>query len=104
QTAQQFLVRGVGLLKSVKDIENVIVKRLSDFKVIRVKDISNVRLDKEIRTGAATANGHEMVIGTAFMLLGENSRAVSIRVDEKIKEIQKDLPKDIELKVLYNRS
>lgn len=104
QTAEQFLVRGVGLLKSIEDIENVIVKRLSDFKVIRVKDIAKVQLDREIRTGAATANGHEIIIGTAFMLLGENSRTVALRVEEKIKEIQNDLPQDIELKVLYNRS
>lgn len=104
QTAEQFLVRGVGLLRNIEDIENVIVKRLTDFKVIKIKDIAKVRLDKEIRTGAATANGHETIIGTAFMLLGENSRAVSIRVEEKIKEIQKDLPSGVELNILYNRS
>jgi cobalt-zinc-cadmium resistance protein CzcA len=104
QTGEQLLVRGVGLLKNFKDIENVVVKRLSDYKVIKVKDIANVKFDKQIRTGAATVNGEESIIGTAFMLLGENSRTVSTDIFDKIKEIEKDLPSWVELQVIYNRS
>lgn len=104
QTGEQLLVRGVGLLRNFKDIENVVVKRLSDYKVIRVKDIANVKFDKQIRTGAATVNGEESIIGTAFMLLGENSRTVSTDIFDKIKEIEKDLPSWVELQVIYNRS
>jgi cobalt-zinc-cadmium resistance protein CzcA len=104
QTGEQLLVRGVGLLKSFDDIKNVVVKRLSDYKIIKIKDIAQVKYDKQIRTGAATVNGNESIIGTAFMLLGENSRSVSRAVKEKLDSIKKDLPEDVELKVLYNRS
>ncbi len=104
QTGEQLLVRGVGLLQNFSQIENVVVKRLSDFRVIKIKDIAEVKFDKQIRTGAATVNGEETIIGTAFMLLGENSRTVALAVDERLKEIKKDLPEWVELKVLYDRS
>lgn len=104
QTADQFLVQGVGLLKSINDIRQVPVKTLDNYRVIRIGDLANVALGKELRTGAATHNGREVVLGTAMMLLGENSRTVSIRVDEKIKEIQKALPEDVMLTTVYDRS
>lgn len=104
QTGEQLLVRGVGLLQNFSQIENVVVKRLSDFRVVKIKDIAEVKFDKQIRTGAATVNGEETIIGTAFMLLGENSRTVALAVDERLKEIKKDLPEWVELKVLYDRS
>jgi cobalt-zinc-cadmium resistance protein CzcA len=104
QTGEQLLVRGVGLLKSFKDIRNVVVKRLSDYQIIKVGDIAEVKYDKQIRTGAATVNGAESIIGTAFMLLGENSRSVSIAVDDKLKSIGNNLPEWVQLDVLYDRS
>lgn len=104
QTGEQLLVRGVGQLKGMTDIRNVIVKRLTNLKAITINDIAEVKFDKEIRTGAATINGEEGIIGTAFMLLGENSRSVSIRVADRIEEIKKNLPEWVEVKVLYNRS
>jgi len=104
QTGEQLLVRGVGLLKDIKDIESVVVKRLSSYQVVKIKDIAKVKYDKEIRTGAATVNGEESIIGTAFMLLGENSRAVAQRVSSKLDNIKKDLPPWVKLKVLYDRS
>lgn len=104
QTGEQILIRGVGLLKSKEDIKNVIVKRLPTFEVIKIKDIAKIEFDKEIRTGAATVNGKESIIGTTFMLIGENSREVALRVKEKLREIKKDLPKEVQLKTLYDRS
>ncbi len=104
QTGEKLLVRGVGLLQNIEDIENVVVTRLSSYQVVKIKDIAKVKFDKEIRTGAGTVNGEESVIGTAFMLLGENSRAVSQNVSQKIEVIKKDLPPWVELQVLYNRS
>lgn len=104
QTAEQFLIQGVGLLKSVYDIKQVPVKTLDSFRAIRIGDVADVRLGKELRTGSATHNGREVVLGTVMMLLGENSRTVSIRVDDKIKEIQGTLPENVELKVVYDRS
>jgi cobalt-zinc-cadmium resistance protein CzcA len=61
-------------------------------------------LGKELRTGSATFDGHEVVLGTVMMLLGENSRTVSTRVHEKIEDIRKTLPKDVEITTVYNRS
>lgn len=104
QTGEQLLVRGVGLLNSFSDIENVVVKRLSSYQVIKIKDIAKVRYDKQIRTGAATVNGEESIIGTAFMLLGENSRSVSDDVNKKLNQIKNDIPSWVKIDVLYNRS
>ncbi len=104
QTGEQLLVRGVGLLKNFSDIENVVIKRLSSYQVIKIGDIAKVKYDKQIRTGAATVNGEESIIGTAFMLLGENSRTVSDDVNNKLEQIKKDIPSWVKINVLYNRS
>lgn len=104
QTGTQLLVRGIGLLKNIKDIKNVVIKRLSSNKIIRIKDIATVQYDQELRTGAATVNGKESIIGTTFMLLGENSRSVAKDVGNKLEEIKKNLPNWVELKTLYDRS
>lgn len=104
QTAEQFLVQGVGLLKTPAAIKSIPVKTLDNFKVITIGDIAEVKLGKELRTGSATYDGNEVVLGTAMMLLGENSRTVSQRVDKKIEEIKKTLPAGIYLKTVYNRS
>lgn len=104
QTAEQFLVQGIGLFKSAADIEKVPVKQLDSFRIIKIGDIAKVRLGKELRTGAATLNGQETVLGTVMMLLGENSRTVSTRVQNKVEEIQKSLPAEMEMTTVYNRS
>ncbi len=104
QTAEQFLIQGIGLLKDEKAILDVPVKKLESLKVVRIKDFATVKLGKEIRTGSATHNGKEAVLGTVMMLLGENSRTVSQRVDEKIEEIRKTLPKGVSLTTVYDRS
>lgn len=104
QTGEQFLVRGVGLFSEMNDIKDVVVKRLSSYEVIKIKDIAKVELGREIRTGLGTLNGEETVLGTAFMLLGANSRDVSKRVHEKLLEIKKDLPSNITLETVYDRS
>lgn len=104
QTGEQLLVRGTGLLKGIGDIENVVIKRLSSFEIIRIRDIAEVKLEREMRTGAGTVNGEEAVIGTAFMLLGENSRSVSLQIAAEIEKIKSDLPEWAEINVLYDRS
>lgn len=104
QTSEQFLVQGIGLLKSIEDIKNVPIKTLSSQRVIKLKDIADVDFGKESRTGSATLNGNETVLGTVMMLVGGNSRTVSTSVNEKVLDIQKNLPKDIDLRVVYNRS
>lgn len=104
QTAEQFLIQGVGLIKNPKAIERVPVKSLESFKIVTIGDIAQVTLGKELRTGSATYDGEEVVLGTVMMLLGENSRTVSTRVHTKIDEIRKTLPKDVEIITVYNRS
>ncbi len=104
QTAEQFLIQGVGLLKDAKAIERVPVKTLQSFQTITIGDIATVTLGKELRTGSATFDGEEVVLGTVMMLLGENSRTVSTRVHAKIDEIRKTLPEGVTIKTVYNRS
>lgn len=104
QTAEQILVQGVGLLESIHDIKAVPVKSLETFRVVRIADVADVGLAKELRTGAAVVDGQEEVLGTALMLLNENSRTVSLRVAERVKEIQKALPPGYRIRTLYNRS
>jgi cobalt-zinc-cadmium resistance protein CzcA len=71
---------------------------------VRVKDIAEVQIGRELRTGSTSENGRETVIGTALMLLGGNSRAVSAAVDAKMAEINRTLPPDIEAKTVLNRT
>ena len=104
QTAEQFLVQGIGLIKSPKEIERIPIKTLESFKIITVGDIAKVGLGKQLRNGSATYNGDEAVLATVMMLLGENSRTVSTRIHEKVEEIKKTLPKDMEITTVYNRS
>ena len=104
QTSEQFLVQGVGIFKSVRDIEQVPIKLLENFKPLRVADIAKVTIGKPLRTGSATFNGNEAVIGTVMMLLGENSRDVAHRVNERVKELSKTLQEDLVIIPVYNRS
>lgn len=104
QTAEQLLVQATGLIKSIEDIENVVIKRLPNLKSILVSDVAEVKLDRGLRTGAALVNGEEVVMGTVLMLLGENSRLVALDVDKRIQEIKGSLPEWAELQPLYTRS
>lgn len=104
QTSEQILVQGVGMFKTSEDLKYVPVKRLENQKTITIGDVAKVVLGKELRTGASTLNGREVVLGTAMMLIGENSRFVSTRVADRLKEIQKDLPPNIVVTAVYNRS
>lgn len=104
QSAEQFLVQGVGLFKTIEDIKRVRVKSLESFRLVSIGDVANVTLGRELRTGSATFNGREVVLGTAMMLLGENSRTVATRVDTKIKQIREGLPKGIAITTVYDRS
>lgn len=104
QTAEQFLVQGVGLLKDAEDIRRVPLKTLDNYRVITIGEVAEVVIGKPLRTGAATHNGREAVLGTAMMLLGENSRTIAERVDAKLKEIGAGLPAGVKLIPVYDRS
>jgi cobalt-zinc-cadmium resistance protein CzcA len=100
---QQLLVRSPGQLATIEDIENVVVTAREGIPV-RIKDLAEVAIGRELRGGAATRDGHETVLGTTFMLAGENSRAVSHRVAAKLQEIQVSLPDGIVAESVYDRT
>ncbi|MES2606252.1 MAG: CusA/CzcA family heavy metal efflux RND transporter [Pseudomonadota bacterium] len=103
RNGQQLLVRSPGQLATLEDIANVVVTARDGIPV-RIKDVAEVALGRELRAGAATRDGHETVLGTAFMLAGENSRTVSKRVAEKLAEIQSSLPDGIVAETVYDRT
>lgn len=100
---QQILIRSPGQLKTISDIEDVVVKNI-DHVPIKIKDIAEVGIGKELRTGAATQGGEETVLGTAMMLVGENSRAVAQAVALKIDEIKSTLPEGVVIDSVYDRT
>ena len=103
RNGRQILVRSQGQLQTINDIENVVIKRI-DTVPIAVKDIGQVAIGRELRTGAATQEGEETVLGTAMMLVGENSGAVAQSVAKKVKDIQSSLPKGVVIDAVYDRT
>ncbi|MCU4676513.1 CusA/CzcA family heavy metal efflux RND transporter [Catenovulum sp. 2E275] len=100
---QQLLVRSPAQLADIQQIEQLIVG-LSDNSPVRLNQIANVSIGKELRTGAATFNGAETVIGTAMMLVGENSREIALNVAAKLEQIQTSLPAGVNIVALYDRT
>jgi len=103
RNGQQILVRSQAQLKSIADIGNVVVTQI-DGVPVTVNDIGSVAIGKELRTGAATREGQETVLGTAMMLVGENSRAVALAVGEKVTYIQSSLPQGVLIEAVYDRT
>ena len=103
RNGQQLTVRSVGQLKTIADIEQVVIKNLNNTP-IKISDIAEVSIGKSLRTGAATHSGKETVLGSAMMLVGENSRAVSLAVAEKLKQIQLYLPEGVTANAVYDRT
>lgn len=103
RNGEQYLVRAPGQLLSVEDILSIPVGSHSG-SPIRIGDVARVEIGKELRTGAATHDGKEVVLGTAVMLIGENSRTVSARVAEKLQEIEKSLPDGAYIRTVYDRT
>lgn len=100
---QQLTVRVPGLLSSIQDIENVSISTKNGLP-IRVSDVASVSIGHDLRTGGATYNGEETVLGTAMMMMGENSKSVAQAVDQKVQAIQQSLPKGVVIEIVYDRS
>jgi len=100
---QQLTVRVPGLLSSIQDIENVTISTKNGLP-IRVSDVASVFIGHDLRTGGATYNGEETVLGTAMMMMGENSKSVAQAVDQKVQQIQQSLPKGVVIETVYDRS
>lgn len=103
---ESYLVRATGRIESVEQLEEIVVGTRSGVP-IRVRDVvvpGGVGVGRELRTGSASENGEEVVVGTAVMLIGANSRTVAAAVDAKITEIQRTLPPGVKVKPVLNRT
>jgi cobalt-zinc-cadmium resistance protein CzcA len=96
-------VRTGGRLERISDIEQVVLST-RDGVAVRVGDVATVAIGGEIRTGSASENGREVVIGTALMLIGSNSRVVAAAVDARLNQIRRTLPPGIEIQTVLNRT
>ncbi len=103
RSGEQNLVRVPGQVANLQEIGEIILGSRQGVPV-RVKDVADVLIGKELRNGAATQNGKEVVVGTAHMLIGENSRTVSIAAAEKLAEISRSLPAGVTATPVYNRT
>ena len=103
RNGQQLLVRSPGQLATVNDIGNVIITE-HDTVPIKIKDVAEIAIGKELRTGAATRDGKQTVLGTAMMLIGGNSRAVAHDVARKLDDIQSSLPEGVTAEAVYDRT
>lgn len=103
RNGQQLLVRSPGQLATSEDIGNVIITEHESVP-IKIKDVAEIGIGKELRTGAATRDGVETVLGTAMMLIGANSRAVALDVATKLDAIQASLPKGVVAEAVYDRT
>ncbi len=100
----QLSIRAVTRANTLEDIANLPVKFAAGVKPLLVKDLADVSYGSRIRTGAATVDGQETVIGAAMMLTGENSREVAERVKARLAEIQEKVPENVQVQTQYDRS
>lgn len=103
RNGEQLLVRAPGQLGSLEDIGNIVVSSV-DGTPLRIRDVAKVQIGRELRSGAATENGREVVLGTVFMLIGENSRDVARAVGERLQQINRSLPAGVQAVPVYDRT
>lgn len=103
RNGEQYLIRAPGQIATLEDIRQIVVAQ-RDGVPIAITDVADVLLGQELRTGAAMENGQEVVLGTVFMLVGENSRTVSKRVAERLETINRSLPEGVVAKTVYDRT
>tara|TARA_R110001592_G_scaffold48850_1_gene153137 strand:+ start:4932 stop:8072 length:3141 start_codon:yes stop_codon:yes gene_type:complete len=103
KNGEQYLIRAPGQVTDISEIEKIIVANRDGIPVT-ISQVAEVGFGKQLRTGAATRDGEETVLGTAVMLLGGNSRTVSEAVSAKLVEINKTLPKGVTAEPVYNRT
>jgi cobalt-zinc-cadmium resistance protein CzcA len=103
RNGEAYVARADGRIKTMDDIGNIVIANRGGIPIF-LRNVADISIGKELRTGSASENGNEVVVGTALMLIGENSRTVSEAVDAKLKEIRKSLPPDINTKTVLNRT
>ncbi len=100
---EQYLIRVPGQVTNLADIGNIVVATKAGVPV-RIKDVAEVMIGSEARSGAATEDGLEVILGTVFMLTGENSREVSAAVEKKLSQINQTLPAGVIARTVYDRT
>lgn len=103
RSGAQYLIRSPGQVANMDDIRAIVVAK-RDGVPIRLSNVAEIKIGSELRTGAATQNGKEVVLGTVFMLVGENSRVVARATAERLQAIKTTLPADVEVTPLYDRT
>jgi len=103
KSGEQLLVRVPGQVTNLKEIGEIILGSYQGVP-IHIKNVADVLIGKELRNGAATQNGEEVVLGTVHMLIGENSRTVSEAAAKKLVEINRSLPANVAATTVYNRT
>lgn len=103
RNGEQWLIRSPGQLQSLDDIRRVVVGRQQGAPV-RIEQVAEVLYGRELRTGAATENGDESVLGTVFMLMGENSRTVAQAVAARLETVNRTLPTGVRAVPVYDRT
>lgn len=100
---ESYLVRAAGRIEDEEEIASIVLGSRNGTPIY-VRDVAAVGTGKELRTGSASEDGEEVVVGTALMLIGANSRTVAAAVDAKIVEVNKGLPPDVHAKTVLNRT
>ncbi len=100
---ESYLVRATGRIETPEQIEEISVGSRGGVP-IRLDDVASVGIGREMRTGAASENGEEVVVGTALMLIGANSRTVAAAVDAKMAEVNRSLPPDVHATTVLDRT
>jgi cobalt-zinc-cadmium resistance protein CzcA len=103
RSGAQYLIRSPGQVSSLDDIRSITVARRNGVP-LALHTVADIEIGSELRSGAATESGREVVLGTAFMLIGENSRQVARATAQKLAAIEPSLPPGVELKPLYDRT
>ncbi|MGQ0799205.1 MAG: efflux RND transporter permease subunit [Pseudomarimonas sp.] len=103
RNGQQYLVRVPGQVASIAALGDIVLDRREGVP-IRVRDVAGVGEGPELRTGAATQDGQEVVLGTVFMLIGENSRAVAQATAARLEEVADSLPPGVDVHPVYDRT
>ncbi len=101
--SEAYIVQSDNRVKNIDQIKQIVVSAKNGTP-IRIEDVADVGIGEEMRTGSASKDGRETVIGTAMMLIGANSRTVSSAVHEKLIEIEKSLPEDVKIETTLNRT
>lgn len=103
RNGEQYLVRSPGQVGNLSEIQDIVIGSRGS-NPVRIRDVAAVTEGRDLRTGAATRDGEETVLGTAMLLIGENSRAVARRVAARLEDIAKSLPDGVVTRTVYDRT